>query len=37
VTELATLDEGAPVAMAVAPNSVWILNSEGSLTHLVLA
>jgi hypothetical protein len=36
VTELATLDEGAPVAMAVAPNSVWILNSDGTLTHLAV-
>jgi dipeptidyl aminopeptidase/acylaminoacyl peptidase len=36
VIELATLDEGTPVAMAVAPNSVWILNYEGSLTHVSL-
>jgi dipeptidyl aminopeptidase/acylaminoacyl peptidase len=36
VTELATLDEGTPVAMAVAPDSVWILNYEGTLTHVDL-
>jgi Tol biopolymer transport system component len=36
VTELATLDEGSPVAMAVAPDSVWILNYEGTLTHIDL-
>ena len=36
VTELATLDEGSPVAMAVAPDSVWILNYEGTLTHVDL-
>jgi hypothetical protein len=35
-TALLTLDEGTPVAMAVAPNSVWILNYEGSLTHVSL-
>jgi len=36
VTELATLDDGSPVAMAVAPDSVWILNYEGTLTHVDL-
>lgn len=36
VTELATLDEGSPVALAVAPDSVWILNYEGTLTHVDL-
>jgi WD40 repeat protein len=36
VAELATLDEGSPVAMAVAPDSVWILNYEGTLTHVDL-
>jgi Tol biopolymer transport system component len=36
VTELATLDEGSPVAMAVAPDSVWILNYEGTLTRVDL-
>lgn len=36
-TALATLDEGTPVAMAVAPDAVWILNYEGTLTHVSLA
>ena len=36
VTELVVLEEGAPVAMAVAPDSVWILNYEGTLTHVAL-
>jgi DNA-binding beta-propeller fold protein YncE len=36
VSELVALDEGSPVAMAVAPDSVWILNYEGSLTHVSL-
>jgi hypothetical protein len=35
-TALLTLDEGSPVAMAVAPDSVWILNYEGTLTHVGL-
>ena len=34
--ELATLDEGTPVAMAVAPDALWILNYEGTLTHVRL-
>jgi Tol biopolymer transport system component len=34
--ELAVLDEGAPVAMAVSPDAVWILNYEGTLTHVDL-
>jgi Tol biopolymer transport system component len=34
--ELATLDEGTPVAMAVAPDALWILNYEGTLTHVGL-
>jgi hypothetical protein len=36
VTELATLAEGNPVAMAVALDSVWILNYEGTLTKVDL-
>jgi Tol biopolymer transport system component len=36
-TALATLNEGTPVAMAVAPDAVWILNYEGTLTHVSLA
>jgi DNA-binding beta-propeller fold protein YncE len=35
VTNL-TVSEGTPVAMAVAPNAVWILNYEGTLTHVEL-
>ena len=35
-TALAALGEGTPVAMAVAPDSVWILNYEGTLTHVDL-
>jgi dipeptidyl aminopeptidase/acylaminoacyl peptidase len=34
--ELALLEEGTPVAMAVAPDAVWILNYEGTLTHVEL-
>ena len=34
--ELATLDEGTPVAMAVASDALWILNDEGTLTHVRL-
>jgi WD40 repeat protein len=36
VTELVTLEEGNPVAMAVAQDSVWILNYEGRLTRIDL-
>jgi hypothetical protein len=36
VTELVAIDEGSPVAMAVAPDAVWILNYEGTLTHVSL-
>lgn len=36
VAELVELDEGTPVAMAVAPDAVWILNYEGTLTHVDL-
>lgn len=36
VRELGTLDEGTPVAMAVAPDALWILNYEGTLTHVRL-
>jgi WD40-like Beta Propeller Repeat len=36
VADLATVDEGTPVAMAIAPNAVWILNYEGTLTHVEL-
>jgi TolB protein len=35
-TALVELDEGSPVAMAVAPDAVWILNYEGTLTHVDL-
>jgi hypothetical protein len=35
-TALVALDEGNPVAMAVAPDAVWILNYEGTLTHVDL-
>jgi hypothetical protein len=34
--ELSSLDEGTPVAMAVAPDALWILNYEGTLTHVGL-
>jgi hypothetical protein len=36
VSELAIVPEGNPVAMAVAPDSVWILNYEGTLTRVDL-
>jgi hypothetical protein len=36
VTDLVALADGSPVAMAVASDSVWILNYEGTLTHLDL-
>ncbi|HJU57675.1 MAG TPA: hypothetical protein VJ774_02945 [Actinomycetota bacterium] len=36
VADLVTLADGSPVAMAVAPESVWILNYEGTLTHVAL-
>lgn len=36
VTELGELEEGTPVTMAIAPDSVWILNYEGTLTHIAL-
>jgi Tol biopolymer transport system component len=36
VTELLELDEGSPVAMAIAPDAVWILNYEGTLTRIDL-
>lgn len=36
VTELVELDEGCPVAMAVGPDSVWILSCEGTLTRVDL-
>ncbi len=35
-TALVALDDGTPVAMAVAPDAVWILNYEGTLTHVGL-
>ncbi len=35
-TALTQVDEGSPVAMAIAPDSVWILNYEGTLTHVAL-
>jgi Tol biopolymer transport system component len=34
--QIATLDEGTPVAMAVAPEALWILNYEGTRTHVRL-
>lgn len=36
VIELVALEEGNPVAMAVGPDSVWILNYEGTLTRVDL-
>jgi hypothetical protein len=36
VTELVQVRDGNPVAMAVAPDSVWVLNYEGTLTHIAL-
>jgi Tol biopolymer transport system component len=36
VTELVELVDGNPVAMAIAPGAVWILNYEGTLTHVEL-
>lgn len=36
VSELVTLGEGTPVAMAVSPDAIWILNYEGTLTHVDL-
>ena len=36
VTELVTLGEGNPVAMAIGPDSAWILNYEGTLTRVDL-
>jgi hypothetical protein len=37
VTELVDLDgDNSPVAMALAPDGVWILNYEGTLTHVRL-
>jgi streptogramin lyase len=36
VHELAMLDDGTPVAMAIAPDAVWVLNYEGTLTHVAL-
>lgn len=36
LTELVTLGDENPVAMAVAPDSVWILNYEGTLTKVDL-
>jgi Tol biopolymer transport system component len=36
VSEVVTLGEGNPIAMAVAPDSVWILNNEGTLTRVDL-
>jgi Tol biopolymer transport system component len=34
VSELAELPDGNPVAMAVGGDGVWILNYEGTVTHL---
>jgi streptogramin lyase len=36
VRELIVLEDGSPVAMAVGPDSIWILNYEGTLTHVAL-
>jgi hypothetical protein len=36
VTEVVTLGDGNPVAMAVALDSIWILNYEGTLTRIDL-
>jgi hypothetical protein len=36
VTELVSLEEGNPIAMAIGPDSVWILNYEGTLTRVDL-
>ena len=36
VAELVEVAESTPVAMAIAPDSVWILNYEGTLTHVAL-
>lgn len=36
VASLTTVSEGTPVAMVVAPDSVWILNYEGTLTQVGL-
>jgi Tol biopolymer transport system component len=33
---LVELGQGSPVAMAVAPDAIWILNYEGTLTHVRL-
>jgi TolB protein len=33
---LTEVEEGSPVAMALAPDSVWMLNYEGTLTHVAL-
>jgi WD40-like Beta Propeller Repeat len=34
--DLVAVHEGEPVAMALSPNAVWILNYEGTLTHVEL-
>jgi Tol biopolymer transport system component len=36
VNEVTTLDEGSPVAMAGSPDAIWVLNYEGTLTHIAL-
>ncbi|MGH2589855.1 MAG: hypothetical protein ACRDGW_03550, partial [Actinomycetota bacterium] len=36
VIELVTLEQGNPVAMAVGPETVWILSHEGTLTRIDL-
>jgi hypothetical protein len=36
VRDLVAIDEGDPVAMAITPNTVWVLNYEGTLTHVEL-
>jgi Tol biopolymer transport system component len=36
VTELVPLGDENPIAMAVAPESVWILNNEGTITRVDL-
>jgi hypothetical protein len=36
IVELVGFDEGNPVAMTLAPTGAWILNHEGTLTHVRL-
>ncbi|MEX2421755.1 MAG: hypothetical protein WD670_08060, partial [Actinomycetota bacterium] len=36
VTELVEAEEGDPIAIAVSPDAIWVLNYEGTLTHIAL-